>query len=223
MDLSHSPQHLSDVAHRTRSEANCGPRRRIVRGGRVGSLSGRRDRPGDAGDESDPAQRPRCTACRHGDAATAAPGGCAALRCGRDEVPGDCRSAGNSHRHGDVAYSAGTEGAASGARERPGNREGGTRMSEHLSDSVLNALADGELLPSQLAAANAHLADCSSCTSLALYRSLLKSATTKAGHRFEPPQQLQARLMGLAARENKGRRETYYIPKGSSHLATPRL
>jgi anti-sigma factor RsiW len=37
-------------------------------------------------------------------------------------------------------------------------------MSEHLSSSVLSALADGELSASQLADANQHLAVCPSCT-----------------------------------------------------------
>jgi len=96
-------------------------------------------------------------------------------------------------------------------------------MSEHLSDSVLNALADGELLPAQLAAANDHIADCASCTSQALYRSLLKSGTAKAGERYAPPPQMQERLMGMAARENTERRETDFDTKGSSLRSTPRL
>ena len=49
-------------------------------------------------------------------------------------------------------------------------------MTDHLSPSILSALADGELSPEQLAAANQHLADCFSCTSNALYQGLLKSA-----------------------------------------------
>ncbi len=47
-------------------------------------------------------------------------------------------------------------------------------MTDHLSPSILSALADGELSPEQLAAANQHLADCFSCTSNALYQGLLK-------------------------------------------------
>ena len=65
-------------------------------------------------------------------------------------------------------------------------------MTDHLSASLLNALADGELSADQLAVANEHLAGCPSCTSNALYQSLLKSATAKAGQRYTPPPQLQA-------------------------------
>jgi anti-sigma factor RsiW len=73
-------------------------------------------------------------------------------------------------------------------------------MIEHLSQSVLNALADGELSPDQLADANQHLAGCPTCTSNALYQSLLKSATAKAGRRYAPPPGLQKRLSRPAAR-----------------------
>lgn len=72
-------------------------------------------------------------------------------------------------------------------------------MSDHLSPSILNGLADGELTADQLAAANQHLAGCPACTSNALYQSLLKSATAKAGHRYTPPPQLQQRLTRLAS------------------------
>jgi anti-sigma factor RsiW len=67
-------------------------------------------------------------------------------------------------------------------------------MTEHFSPSVLNALVDGELSADQLANANQHLAGCPSCTADALYQSLLKSATAKAGMRYKPPQRLQERL-----------------------------
>lgn len=67
-------------------------------------------------------------------------------------------------------------------------------MNDHLSSSILNALVDGELSADQLAVANEHLAGCPSCTSSALYQSLLKSATAKAGQRYAPPTQLQERL-----------------------------
>jgi anti-sigma factor RsiW len=72
-------------------------------------------------------------------------------------------------------------------------------MTDHLSPSILSALADGELSPEQLAAANQHLADCFSCTSNALYQGLLKSATAKAGQRYTPPPQLRERLTALAS------------------------
>jgi len=75
-------------------------------------------------------------------------------------------------------------------------------MTDHLSDGILSALADGELTADQLASANKHLAECPSCTSSALYQSLLKSATARAGHRFTPPPQLRERLTLLAAQTN---------------------
>ena len=67
-------------------------------------------------------------------------------------------------------------------------------MTDHLSVPILNALADGELSVDQLATANHHLSQCPSCTSDALYHSLLKSATAKAGQRYVPTSNLQARL-----------------------------
>jgi len=72
-------------------------------------------------------------------------------------------------------------------------------MTDHLSPSMLNGLADGELSAAQLAVANEHLAACPACTSNALYQSLLKSATAKAGQRYTPPPQLQERLTRLAS------------------------
>jgi anti-sigma factor RsiW len=75
-------------------------------------------------------------------------------------------------------------------------------MTDHLSYGILSALADGELTADQLASANQHLAGCPSCTSNALYQSLLKSATARAGHRYTPPPQLRERLALLAAQAN---------------------
>jgi anti-sigma factor RsiW len=74
-------------------------------------------------------------------------------------------------------------------------------MTDHLSPSVLDALADGELSGQQHAEANEHLSRCSACTGNALQLSLLKSATAKAGRRYAPPPHLQERLMRLAAEE----------------------
>jgi anti-sigma factor RsiW len=67
-------------------------------------------------------------------------------------------------------------------------------MTDHLSVPMLNALADGELSVDQLATANHHLSQCSLCTYEALSHSLLKSATAKAGQRYTPTPDLQARL-----------------------------
>jgi len=72
-------------------------------------------------------------------------------------------------------------------------------MSDHLSPSMLNGLADGELTADQLAVANEHLAGCPACTSNALCQSLLKSATAKAGQRYTLPAHLQERLTRLAS------------------------
>jgi anti-sigma factor RsiW len=67
-------------------------------------------------------------------------------------------------------------------------------MTDHLSAPILNALVDGELPIDQLATANHHLSQCPSCTSDALFHSLLKLATAKAGQRYAPTPNLQARL-----------------------------
>jgi anti-sigma factor RsiW len=68
-------------------------------------------------------------------------------------------------------------------------------MTDHMYLSILNALADGELSPDQLTSTNQHLVSCPLCTSNALYQSLLKSATAKAGHRYSPPPNLHDRLV----------------------------
>ena len=67
-------------------------------------------------------------------------------------------------------------------------------MSDHLSPARLNALADGELSPDELAGVNEHLAGCAACTSNALYQSMLKIAAGKAGQRYTLPPDLQERL-----------------------------
>jgi len=79
-------------------------------------------------------------------------------------------------------------------------------MTEHLTPAILNALADGELSADQLVVTNQHLAGCPSCTSNALYQSLLKSATGKAGQRYAPPADLQERI-ARQIRQEPPRRE----------------
>jgi anti-sigma factor RsiW len=74
-------------------------------------------------------------------------------------------------------------------------------MSDHLTSALLNSLADGELSADQLTLANRHLADCLHCTSTALAQSLLKSATTRAGQRYTPPEHLRERLAHISAQE----------------------
>jgi anti-sigma factor RsiW len=74
-------------------------------------------------------------------------------------------------------------------------------MTDHLSPSILNALADGELSADQLASANEHLARCPSCTSSALVHTMLKSFTAKAGRRYPAPPHLQERLARQAQQE----------------------
>ena len=85
-------------------------------------------------------------------------------------------------------------------------------MTDHLSVPILNALADGELSADQLAQANHHLSQCPSCTSDALYQSLLKSATAKAGQRYTPTPNLQAR-MALRVREELSLQDASNIDK----------
>jgi anti-sigma factor RsiW len=72
-------------------------------------------------------------------------------------------------------------------------------MTAHLSDTMLNALVDGELSVEQSAAAKEHLDQCPSCTSSALNQALLKTATAKAGQRYAVPPQLQERLRRVAS------------------------
>lgn len=75
-------------------------------------------------------------------------------------------------------------------------------MTDHLSHGALSALVDRELTEDQLASASKHLGGCASCTSNALYQSLLKFATARAGHRYPQPPQLRERLALLAAQTN---------------------
>jgi len=72
-------------------------------------------------------------------------------------------------------------------------------MTDHLSASMLSALADGELSAEQLSAASEHLEGCASCTTSALHQSLLKAATAKAGVRYAPSPQFQEHLTQMVA------------------------
>lgn len=85
-------------------------------------------------------------------------------------------------------------------------------MSDHLSPTILSALADGELSAAQLVRVNEHLAACPQCTSSALAESLLKSATARAGQRYAPPPDLRERLQRMAAQEAS--------PQGSARRPT---
>lgn len=85
-------------------------------------------------------------------------------------------------------------------------------MSDHLTSTILNALADGELSTDQLALANRHLADCPHCTSTALTQSLLKSATARAGQRYTLPAGLQQRLTNLSPQESSRPTPSPQIP-----------
>ena len=79
-------------------------------------------------------------------------------------------------------------------------------MSEHLSSEILSALADGELSAEQLASAQEHLAACPACTSSALYQTMLKTATARAGRRYALPVGLQEQLSAQASRGSMARR-----------------
>lgn len=83
-------------------------------------------------------------------------------------------------------------------------------MTDHLSCPILNALADGELSAEDLASTNQHLAGCSSCTSNALYLTLLKSATARAGRRFIQPSGLRDRILHQI-RQNSSPRQVQRI------------
>lgn len=89
-------------------------------------------------------------------------------------------------------------------------------MSSHLSDTTLSALADGELSAEELASANEHLNGCPACTSQALSRSLLKSATARV-HKYAPPPHLQQRIAKLASRP-----ESKSADSGDGSLASAR-
>ena len=67
-------------------------------------------------------------------------------------------------------------------------------MTQHLTPAILNALADGELTPTQLDAAQQHLAACPQCTAAALAQTMLKTAIAKAGHRYALPSNLRDKL-----------------------------
>ena len=92
-------------------------------------------------------------------------------------------------------------------------------MTDHLSCSILSALADGELSAEDLASTNQHLSGCSSCTWHALYLTLLKSATARAGQRFIPPSDLRDRILRLVRQNSSPRQvrvERAPLPKRGS-------
>lgn len=68
-------------------------------------------------------------------------------------------------------------------------------MSEHLSNEMLTALADGELASEELVRVEAHLAECAECTRRALGESLLKRGLARAGQRYAMPGELRERVM----------------------------
>jgi anti-sigma factor RsiW len=82
-------------------------------------------------------------------------------------------------------------------------------MTAHIYLSILNALADGQLSADELAATNQHLVGCPLCTSNALYQSLLKSATAKAGHRYSPPPHLRDRLLRQIRQKGQPKQTSY--------------
>jgi anti-sigma factor RsiW len=87
-------------------------------------------------------------------------------------------------------------------------------MSEHLSQTIINALADGELTAEQLASAQEHLSECPACTSKALYQTMLKTATAKAGQRYSLPADLQQRLTKMASHQSPDIATTPVRPVG---------
>ncbi|KAA6463083.1 anti-sigma factor [Acidobacteria bacterium AB60] len=76
-------------------------------------------------------------------------------------------------------------------------------MSNHLSENILSGLADGELSPEQLAAAQAHLDSCCACTSNALGQALLKVSLAKSGQRYSPSPEFTERLRQEISEETR--------------------
>jgi anti-sigma factor RsiW len=72
-------------------------------------------------------------------------------------------------------------------------------VSEHLSEAMLNALADGEVSAEQMAGVLEHLSSCAECTKAALAQMMLKSATARAGRRYAMPEEMQARMLRAAS------------------------
>ncbi|HVN94456.1 MAG TPA: zf-HC2 domain-containing protein [Terracidiphilus sp.] len=83
-------------------------------------------------------------------------------------------------------------------------------MSDHLSETALTALVDGELSPGDLAAAKLHIDSCLSCASLAVNEWLLKSAVAKPENRYAMPPDFQVRIAKLisAGRSDSSARES---------------
>lgn len=91
-------------------------------------------------------------------------------------------------------------------------------MTEHLSNTILNALADDELSPERLVTVQQHLDACHSCTAMALQQSLFKSATARAGQRYTPSTEFQMRL-AAQIRSNPSVPESSKSPKEGSSRA----
>jgi anti-sigma factor RsiW len=98
---------------------------------------------------------------------------------------------------------------------------------EHLSSTVLNAMVDGELSAEQATAANGHLDHCPACTSAALHQALLKTATAKAGRRYDVPSQLEQRLRRIASSQTTDapdfRRNAIAGPSSMKRFVSPAL
>lgn len=76
-------------------------------------------------------------------------------------------------------------------------------MTQHLTPTILNALADGELTPEQLDIAQQHIVTCPQCTAAALQQIMLKTAIAKAGYRYTMPTHLRAKLQTPQRRTSK--------------------
>lgn len=74
-------------------------------------------------------------------------------------------------------------------------------MSEHLTATMLSALADGEVSAGEMVALKQHLDACPACTSQALSNALLKTAVTKAGQRHIISTQFQQKMKRMIAQE----------------------
>ena len=78
-------------------------------------------------------------------------------------------------------------------------------MSAHLLLETVGAIVDGELLPADEAATQAHLSECHVCALKVIAAGQLKSATGRAAKSFAPSQEALARLTAVAQQAPRSR------------------
>lgn len=78
-------------------------------------------------------------------------------------------------------------------------------MSAHLLPETIGSIVDGELLPEDEAATQAHLSQCHACALKLIAAGQLKSATGRAARNFAPSPEALARLSAVAEQAPRGR------------------